>query len=227
LISGRLYNPAPPSDQAFRTGLHPHRALPTLMKMAEAPEGLRYLPGFLSETEEQGLVEECARLPFQEIRMHGVTAKRTVVHYGWDYGYESWQITPAAPMPGFMDTVRARCAAAASLEPAALEEVLVSRYPPGSGIGWHRDAPMFGPIVIGVSLLGPARMRFRRKVGEGYETYALELEPRSAYILGGAARSSWQHTIPPVKALRYSLSFRTVLSRPSHRIVRAPTLPPR
>jgi alkylated DNA repair dioxygenase AlkB len=178
--------------------------------MAEAPEGLRYLPDFLSEEEERGLAEECSRLPFQEIRMHGVVARRTVVHYGWDYGYESWKITPTAPVPGFLEAVRARCAAAAGLEPAALEEVLVSRYPPGSGIGWHRDAPMFGPIVIGVSLLGAARMRFRRKVEDGYETYALELAPRSAYLLGGAARATWQHTIPPVKTMRYSLSFRTL-----------------
>jgi alkylated DNA repair dioxygenase AlkB len=184
--------------------------------MAEAPEGLRYLPDFLSEEEERALAEELSRLPYQEIRMHGAVARRTVVHYGWDYGYESWKITPTAPIPGFLDTVRARCAAAANLEPAALEEVLVSRYPPGAGIGWHRDAPMFGPIVIGVSLLGAARMRFRRKVSrdqDTYETYALELAPRSAYILAGEARSRWQHMIPPVNALRYSLSFRTVLSR--------------
>ena len=181
------------------------------------PEGLRYLPGFLSEEEERVLVDELSRLDFREIHMHGVVARRTVVHYGWDYGYQSWKITPAAPMPGFLDTVRARCAAAAGLEPAALEEVLISRYPPGAGIGWHRDAPMFGPTVIGVSLLSTSRMRFRRKVSKDpdtYETYALELAPRSAYLLSGAARSAWQHMIPSVNALRYSLSFRTLLSRP-------------
>ncbi|HEX8701107.1 MAG TPA: alpha-ketoglutarate-dependent dioxygenase AlkB [Myxococcaceae bacterium] len=184
--------------------------------MAEAPEGLRYLPDFLSEEEERVLADEFSRLPYQGIRMHGVVARRTVVHYGWDYGYESWKINPTAPIPDFLNTVRARCAALAGLEPAALEEVLVSRYPAGAGIGWHRDAPMFGPIVIGVSLLGAARMRFRRKVSKDpdtYETYALELAPRSAYLLGGEARSRWQHMIPSVNALRYSLSFRTVLSK--------------
>jgi alkylated DNA repair dioxygenase AlkB len=155
-------------------------------------------------------VEALSQLDFQEIHMHGVVARRTVVHYGWDYGYESWRITPAPPPPPFLGSVRARCAALAGLEPEALEEVLVSRYPPGASIGWHRDAPMFGPCVIGVSLLGAARMRFRRKVGEGYQTAALELAPRSAYVLAGASRSVWQHTLSPVKSLRYSLSFRTV-----------------
>jgi alkylated DNA repair protein (DNA oxidative demethylase) len=180
--------------------------------MTEAPEGLRYLPDFLSEDEERALVEEISRLDYREIHMHGVVAKRTVVHYGWDYGYESWRLTPAPPQPRFLDPIRARCAAAAGLEPSALEEVLISRYPPGASIGWHRDAPMFGPCVIGVSLLGAARMRFRRKVGEAFQTSAIELAPRSAYILAGASRSVWQHTLSPVKTLRYSLSFRTVLA---------------
>ncbi|HYO57024.1 alpha-ketoglutarate-dependent dioxygenase AlkB [Archangium sp.] len=182
--------------------------------MSEAPEGLRYLPGFLSEEEERVLVDGLCRLAFREIHMHGVVARRTVVHYGWDYGYESWRLTPAPPLPRFLEPLRVRCAEAAGLEPDALEELLVSRYPPGAGIGWHRDAPMFGPCVIGVSLLGAARMRFRREVGGAYQTFALELAPRSAYILAGAARSSWQHTLPSVKSLRYSLSFRTVRTRP-------------
>ncbi|HYO73005.1 MAG TPA: alpha-ketoglutarate-dependent dioxygenase AlkB [Archangium sp.] len=191
--------------------------------MSGSPEGLRYLPGFLSEEEERVLVDELSRLVFREIHMHGVVARRTVVHYGWDYGYESWRLTPAPPLPRFLEPVRARCAAAAGLEPEALEELLVSRYPPGAGIGWHRDAPMFGPSVIGVSLLGASRMRFRREVGGAYETFVLELPPRSAYILSGASRTGWQHTLSPVKTLRYSLSFRTVKTRPAGSVAPPPT----
>ncbi|NMO13807.1 alpha-ketoglutarate-dependent dioxygenase AlkB [Pyxidicoccus fallax] len=183
--------------------------------MTEAPEGLRYLPDFLSEDEEHALVDALARLDFKEIHMHGVVAKRTVAHYGWDYGYESWRLSSAPPMPRFLLPIRDRCAGVVGLEPYALEEVLVSRYPPGASIGWHRDAPMFGPTVIGVSLLGAARMRFRRKVGGAWETAALELAPRSAYVLSGPARSVWQHTLSPVKQLRYSLSFRTVPGSPA------------
>ena len=186
-----------------------------LPAMTEAPEGLRYLPDFLSEEEEHALVDVLTGLDFKEIHMHGVVARRTVAHYGWDYGYESWRLTPAQAIPHFLLPVRDRCAGVAGVEPCALEEVLVSRYPPGASIGWHRDAPMFGPSVIGVSLLGAARMRFRRKVGGSYVTAALELAPRSAYVLAGEARSVWQHTLSPVKHLRYSLSFRTVPSSPA------------
>jgi alkylated DNA repair protein (DNA oxidative demethylase) len=195
--------------------------------MTVLPEGLRYLPDFLSEEEERVLADACAALDFKEIHMHGVVARRTVAHYGWDYGYESWELSPAPPIPRVFLPLRDRCASVAGLEPHALEEVLISRYPPGASIGWHRDAPMFGPCVIGVSLLGAARMRFRRKVGDTYETAALDLAPRSAYVLAGEARSVWQHTLSPVKHLRYSLSFRTVLPSPARRTAsRASGAPP-
>jgi alkylated DNA repair protein (DNA oxidative demethylase) len=38
--------------------------------------------------------------------------------------------------------------------------------------------------------------------------YEVELAPRSAYVLAGAARSNWQHSIPPVPDLRFSITFR-------------------
>jgi alkylated DNA repair dioxygenase AlkB len=88
-------------------------------------------------------------------------------------------------------------------------EVLVTEYTPGAGIGWHRDAPMFG-VVVGVSLLGACRFRFRRGKDATAETRAVELAPRSAYVLDGEARTLWQHSIPPARALRYSVTFRTL-----------------
>lgn len=189
--------------------------MPTLSGVSPAPpEGLRYVPDFLTPDEEAALLPELERLPYAEVRMHGVTARRTTAHYGWVYGYEAWSLTPGPALPAFLEPVRARAAALLGLAPEALEETLVSRYPPQASIGWHRDAPMFGPEVVGVSLGAPSRMRFRRGRAGAWETYALELPPRSAYVLGGPARSEWQHTLSPLKALRYSLSFRT-LRRPA------------
>jgi alkylated DNA repair dioxygenase AlkB len=95
-----------------------------------------------------------------------------------------------------------------------LEQFLAMRYPPGAAIGWHRDAPMFGTPLIGVSLLYPCAMKFRRAQGDGFEQHTQLLEPRSLYILGGASRSEWQHSIPPIKSLRYSITMRTLRRRP-------------
>jgi alkylated DNA repair dioxygenase AlkB len=180
------------------------------------PQGFLYRDAFLTEAEEGGLAAFVETLPFREVRMHGVVARRTVIHFGYDYDYSGWKIEPADPPPPEIHFLIERAATEAGIAPESLQQFLITRYPPGASIGWHRDAPMFGSPVIGVSLLGACRMRFRRKAAEGFETFEQRLEPRSLYILGGAARTQWQHHIPPAKELRYSISMRTVRNRTRH-----------
>src|SRR5437868_10754698 len=140
------------------------RARATWTVSAAAPEGLRYVPELLSVDEEQALSAEIATLTFAPVVMHGVAARRTVVHFGFDYGYESWELTPAPPIPSWLLAIRARVAALAQVGDEAFAAVLIARYPPGATIGWHRDATFFGPVVVGVSVGGAATMRFRRRV---------------------------------------------------------------
>jgi alkylated DNA repair dioxygenase AlkB len=174
------------------------------------PEGFEYHSDWITAEDEQRLVTHMEGLLFSEVRMHGVIAKRQVVHFGWDYGYDSWAISPAQAIPEWLLSLRARAAAVIGVPDEAIEEVLVTRYRPGAGIGWHRDAPMFGPTVLGVSLVGECRMRFQRTVGGTRQTAEALLRPRSCYLLAGAARWVWQHSIPPAKELRYSITFRTL-----------------
>jgi alkylated DNA repair dioxygenase AlkB len=176
----------------------------------QEPEGLVYVPEFLTEEEERGLLEHVRGADFSEIRMRGQVARRRTVHYGWLYGYESWQVDPGPPIPDFLLPLRGRCAELMGEPPEQLVEALLSEYTPGATIGWHRDAPMFGPKVVGISLGSACRMRFQRGKGEERRTYELQLAPRSAYLLGGASRSAWQHSIPAVKQTRYSITFRTL-----------------
>jgi alkylated DNA repair dioxygenase AlkB len=176
----------------------------------ERPTGLVYRPDLLTDAEERAFLDRFERLDFTAIRMHGVVAKRTARHYGFDYDYERrGLITNVDPIPDWLVAVQEAAAALAGLERDALVEALVQRYPEGSSIGWHRDAPMFG-TVVGISLGSPARMRFRRDVGGERRAFELELEPRSGYVLAGEARTAWQHHVPPTKALRYSITFRTL-----------------
>ncbi len=147
--------------------------------------------------------------------MHGQAARRTVLHFGYLYDYEGWKLTPAEPLPGSLEWLRERAAGLAGTDPEDLAETLVTRYPPGAGIGWHRDAPLFGPSVVGVSLLAPCSLRFQRRGRDVRRVFALELAPRSAYVLSSAARWSWQHSIPSIKSLRYSVTFRTLARPPS------------
>jgi alkylated DNA repair protein (DNA oxidative demethylase) len=181
---------------------------------ASLPEGFRYLPEFLTEAEEWRLLEVISGMQFREFAMKGVTAKRRIVQFGWHYSFESYRLTPSDPAPSEFDEVRIRVASVAGVEPDAFSEILVTEYTLGAGIGWHRDAPPFG-IVAGVSLAGTCRMRFRTVDAADRRAVAVQLSPRSLYLLTGSARTDWQHTIPPTKELRYSITFRTL--RPSRR----------
>jgi alkylated DNA repair protein (DNA oxidative demethylase) len=174
------------------------------------PEGLLYSEDFVTPDEELRVIEVVEDLDFRELAMRGQTAKRTVRHFGLDYDYEDRDVAPGEPLPETLEWLRERSAALIEREPEDLAQILITRYPAGAGIGWHRDAPMFGSKIAGVSLGTPARMRFQRTVGGERETAALELAPRSAYVLAGPARWSWQHSIPAAKDLRYSITFRTL-----------------
>jgi len=179
---------------------------------ADPPPGFVYREELLSPDEERELLDVLEGVDFDEIRMHGVVARRTAKHYGLDYDYERRAPVPAdEPMPDWLEPVRGRAAELAGVAPEELVEVLVQRYPEGAPIGWHRDSPAF-ELVAGVSLLSPARMRFRRGPSGARETFEQELAPRSGYVLAGESRWKWEHHVPPAKALRYSITFRTLRS---------------
>lgn len=183
----------------------------------EHPAGLTYQEDVLSVPEEEALVRRLEVIDFEAVVLAGHTARRTVRHYGLHYDYDTWRLAAAEPPPAYLSELRVRCAELAGLEPDRLEEVLVTRYAPGDGIGWHRDATAFGPVVIGVSLGGDAVMRFQRRAGGERRVFEQPLARRSAYVLAGAARSVWEHSVPAVPELRYSVTFRSVRdgARPS------------
>ena len=180
----------------------------------EQPRGLTYREDVLTAAEEAVLLREIEGTDFEAVVVGGHLARRTVRHYGFGYDFDSWELTSADPPPAYLDALAGRCAELAGLAPGAWEEVLVTRYAPGDGIGWHRDAGAFGPVVVGVSLAADAVMRFQRRAAGGERrVFEQPLARRSAYVLAGAARSTWQHSVPAVTALRYSITYRTVRSR--------------
>src|SRR5712671_1836968 len=173
------------------------------------PEGLIFERDFLTVAQEDELIEVIRRLPFGEVRMHGVVAKRRVAHFGLRYAFTSHHLSPASEIPHEFDIIRERAANSAHVEPQSFSEVLVTEYPPGAGIGWHHDAPPFG-IIAGISLAAHCTMRFRRGPVGHRETSAVELARRSLYVLAGSARADWQHSISPIAELRHSITFRTL-----------------
>jgi hypothetical protein len=61
-----------------------------------------------------------------------------------------------------------------------------------------------------LSLKASCKFRFRRPAGEKWERFTLVAEPRSLYMMSGASRHIWEHSIPAVEQRRYSITFRTM-----------------
>ena len=174
------------------------------------PEGFAYASEVLSRDEEAALLAHLPTLPFEPFQFHGYEGKRRVVSFGWKYEFSGpGQLRESEPVPAFLAAGRSKAAAFLGVEADALEHVLLTEYAPGAAIGWHRDRPEFGEVV-GLSLGSPCTFRFRRKQGSRWERVSFEAEPRSAYRLTGPARSEWEHSIPAVDRLRYSITFRTL-----------------
>lgn len=181
-----------------------------IVRVTEPPEGLFYIPGFLRAAEEQEFLSHLSTEAFKPVYHQGFLAKRESIFYGMVGGYKENEVENAGPVPDWIKPLRDRCSNLVGLLGEELEMALLACYPAGAGIGWHRDAPHFGPTVLGVSFASTAQLRFRRFVDDKEELFRLNVEPGSAYIMSGPSRSVWQHGMSAVKELRYSITFRTV-----------------
>jgi 2-oxoglutarate-Fe(II)-dependent oxygenase superfamily protein len=187
----------------------------------ETPGGFLYRAEFISSEEEQRLIHEIEKLDFGEVKMYGAIAKRRTIHFGRSYEFQAFKLGPAAEIPDFLLPLRRRAGELTGRDPPEFAEALITEYPPDAAIGWHRDALHFG-IIVGISLLSECTMRFRpwpvKENGtmprsKRPKPLAQLLAPRSAYVISGPARSEWQHDIPAIKSLRYSITFRTLRNR--------------
>jgi alkylated DNA repair dioxygenase AlkB len=181
---------------------------------ASAPAGFRYAPDLFSPAAERSFVAQFETLPFKPFEFHGYQGNRRIVSYGYRYDYVGRTLRASEAMPGFLEPLREVASQFSGIAADKLEQALITEYAPGAGIGWHRDKPMFEDVVA-LSFLAPCVLRLRRQDGTGWLRQAAEIMPRSGYLLHGAVRSEWEHSIVPMDVLRYSVTFRTF--RPDYR----------
>ena len=172
-------------------------------------EGLRYGEAVIGEAQELALLDRLQGLDLAPFRFHGFLGNRRTQSFGWRYDFEDASFTPAEPIPDWLQPLRERAASFAGLEPDDFVHVLLARYDPGAGIGWHRDRDVFDQVV-GISLNTPATLRFRQRTSSGFRRLNLEVAPRSAYLLSGESGWDWEHRITPGDQLRFSITFRTL-----------------
>ena len=188
----------------------------------KVPDGFIYYPNFLSEAEEQELIREIQQTHLAPFKYYQFTGKRRTASFGWQYEFGQSEITIAPDIPGFLLPIRTRAGNLFDIDPDSLVQTTMIEYSTGSPIGWHRDIPHFG-VVIGISLNAACRMRFRKHSRvrsqrlKRDETLSIDLHPRSIYLMSGASRETWQHSIPPVKELRYAVMMRTLRGQPPKR----------
>jgi alkylated DNA repair dioxygenase AlkB len=153
-----------------------------------------------------------SRPPLQGVRISQLPHKRRVVSFGWKYDFSAGKLRESEPTPEFIEPIREKAAEFADIEPQTLAHVLVTEYSPGTTIGWHRDRPQYED-VIGISLGSECVFRLRRKAGSSWQRRSITLAPRSVYALRGPVRNEWEHSIPAVARLRYSITFRDLRVR--------------
>lgn len=195
--------PTPPADNGMSD----------LFGEPELPAGFRYMPEVLSPAEEKGLVQQFQALPFKPFEFHGYLGKRRIYSFGHKYIFAGQEPRADPSIPDYLRRLTEIASQISGTPADGFEQLMVTEYAPGAGIGWHRDRPTFENIVA-VSFLAPCVLRLRRKVGEGWERRFAHIEPRSAYLLSGTVRNSWQHSIAEMDVLRYSVTLRTF--RPGH-----------
>ncbi|RYG52118.1 MAG: hypothetical protein EOO01_07190 [Chitinophagaceae bacterium] len=179
---------------------------------ANFPPGFSYANDFISEEEEVQLLHAIDKVDLHNMKFHGYEAKRKTASFGFDYSFENKALTKGKDIPRDFIWLLERVAKFINKSPEEIGELLITKYPEGSVINWHRDAPPFH-IIIGISLLADCTFKFRPydKVKRGRKLIRLfNVARRSIYVMQEEARREWEHCISPVKKLRYSITMRTL-----------------
>lgn len=198
-----------PCSLAFTHGTLLSEQLSMFDAPSSRPDGLRYTPDFVTPATEDELIRHIQALPLQPFQFGPFEGKRRVASFGYQYDYSSRRLRSADPIPSWLSSI---VAAVQSLGGPSTEigQVLCTEYDLGVGIGWHRDKPHFEKI-FGLSLGSECKFRFRHGTKDGWERFTLQVASRSLYVMSGPARQNWEHSIPPVEARRYSITFRTMV----------------
>ena len=183
--------------------------LPGLFSDDFGLSGLMLREALISEDQEAQLVQRAALEPLAPFEFQGWLGRRHTRSYGWTFDFGRNRLVRDDPIPDWLLLLRDQAAIFSGVQAEALAHVLLTRYDPGAGIGWHKDRPSFDHVV-GVSLGAPCILRLRRRTATGFRRLKVPLAPRGAYHLSGEARHAWEHSIAPMQETRWSITFRSL-----------------
>lgn len=176
------------------------------------PPGFRYTDDFISKAEEVELLNEISKMHLHSFQFQGFEAKRKVASFGYDYRFDKAELQKGQDIPTAFLPLIEKVAQHLKIAAGDFKELLITEYPVGSIITWHRDAPPFD-IIAGISLHADCNFRLRphdKSRQTRNNIISVPVKCRSLYVMQGEARSNWQHSITPVKEVRYSITLRTL-----------------
>jgi alkylated DNA repair dioxygenase AlkB len=185
------------------------------------PDGFSYYPNFITEAEEKDLMKAVSKASLHAFRFQGFEAKRKVASFGYDWSFDKQRLVKGKEIPPEFEGLIAKVAGHMGIPPTKISELLVTEYPVGSVINWHRDAPPFD-WVMGISLMADCIFRLRPYDKAKQSRRSLVSFPvgrRSLYLMQGEARTDWQHSTAPVAAVRYSITLRTLKEHPAKNLL--------
>jgi alkylated DNA repair dioxygenase AlkB len=178
------------------------------------PPGFQYMENFLSAQEEETLLNMINGVSLHSFRFQGYEAKRRVASFGRDWNFEKRELTKGRDIPESFQWLVERVGQKLAIPANDFVELLVTEYPVGSVINWHRDAPPF-ELIAGVSLHADCTFKLRPYEKEKQtkkSVISLPVKRRSLYVMEREAREQWQHSTLPVETVRYSITLRTLRS---------------
>ncbi|WP_293789054.1 alpha-ketoglutarate-dependent dioxygenase AlkB [uncultured Pedobacter sp.] len=154
--------------------------------------GFFLYPDFISEAEEQQLLDEIDSQPWM------VDYARRLQYYGFRNELEAPYalIGIPLPIPPIINELGRKIHALNNLEYVP-DQVIINEYQPGEGIRPHKDRNYYENQICGINLASGCIMRFTN--GKTHEVVDIELPKRSLYIMQDDARKKWHHGIPPRK----------------------------
>lgn len=176
------------------------------------PQGFTYQRDFLTVDEESLLTREIGQLDLHNMKFHAYEAKRKVLSFGMGWSFTEQALKKGEPIPGAFDFLLEKISAYTGIPRENIAQFLITEYPVGSVINWHRDAPPF-ETIIGISLQADCTFKLRPQDKERQTrsaTISLPVHRHSIYTMTGIAKNEWQHATAPLDTVRYSLTFRTI-----------------
>jgi alkylated DNA repair dioxygenase AlkB len=176
------------------------------------PEGFSYYPAFISEAEEKHLLNAITNFKLHTFHFQGYEAKRKVASFGHDWSFETRTLSKGKEIPVLFDPLIEKVVNHIALKKEDVGELLITEYPVGAVINWHRDAPPFD-LIAGISLQTDCTFKLRpfEKARQNRSSIiSIPVKRRSLYVMQGESRTNWQHSISPVKEVRYSITLRTL-----------------